>query len=423
MAATVSADLSPSDFYSSDLRTIYQAILNLCADQKPIDIISIYHECKGAGNITISLISDLDDCGLNENVEYYIDSIQKHARARRVIQDCYRWAETLAKDPTTDIAPQIVDAMSDMATTTQKGVQSFRDMMSEHDAWLNEGTKEACLTTLIDPLDDLIHCQEDYLWVIGARPKTGKTTFVIDLFARFAMSGQGTGLFFSLEMAAERIMRKFHTRIIPHKDYIQRKIDSKVHPVTMQDLLLEYRERLYDLPVKLVDSKHSIEEICAAARSECRADPSIKYIAIDYVEMISSTTAPGGGIETINQALRSLVALKKELKVPIFLVSQLRRRGGDVGRYEEPTMDELKGSGLIEQSADVMVLLWEDRMVDSERRMCSSRYRKIGAKIIQRDGATGVVHLLNYPQQSRYQAWPYKGGPIDCTASTNQQQT
>ena len=125
--------------------------------------------------------------------------------------------------------------------------------------------------------------------------------------------------------------------------------------------------------------------------------------------MITSTEKFNGPVETINHALRSLVALKKEVKRPIILVAQLRRRSEEFAG--EPSMDELKGSGLIEQSADVILLLWEAPMTDAETQLCNGAYRKIKARLVQRDGPHGVLDLEYYAPQARFVDWRMTGGP------------
>lgn len=404
--------VQPEHIEQPHLASILKAIYELSDSKTPIDPMSIANKVKENGGdkgIDAVYVASLTDTKASyKSVEYHAQRVQHYHLARRLHKLCIKWAKQSLGEPNEDL---VSAAAAELSALTQDSTSSvgLTDMRGLHDEWLRSGGTRACLSTGIKSLDGIVRMQPDYLVVVGARPKTGKTSLVVDLAVRFSGTQQGAGVFYSLEMAGDRLLRKFNARLCPHGEYKRRESGGS-GLLTTSDLLAEHAERTYKLPIRIVDGIYGIEAIAASVRHEIRRDPSVAYIMIDYIEMISTTAKCGTPVETLNHICRSLVALKKEIRRPIFLLSQLRRPdGGDAGA--EPGMSELKGSGLIEQSADVMLLLWEGGMSDAEAKMGADSYRKIKMKVVQRDGPHGVINLRYYPQQSLFGEWAFGGTP------------
>ncbi len=400
--------LRPEDFACEDSRDAYITMLQLWERQAPINVSTVMTEMNLNGlwktSSLMYLSNAVDAIGSSASLEFYVDTVRQLSHSRELYRLVLKWAGKIITKPADRSHAELI--ARDLRTIKGAGDSSktFSDLKGAYEEWLSAGDK-VYLQTHLEKLDDYVKCQQDYLWVIGARPKTGKTSFVVDLLSRFAATNQGGGLFYSLEMGADRIMRKFAARLVPHEAY-RRRVSGQDGLLTVSELLREHAEKLYEMPIKVIDDQHTIEDIVASARSEIARDPSIRYIAIDYVELIGTREKLNGSVEIINHALRTLVALKAELGRPVFLISQLRRRGEDFS--SEPSMDELKGSGLIEQSADVIILLWEGTMNQHERDRAGTCYRKINAKLVQRDGPHGVLEFAYYPQQSRFTTWTFR---------------
>jgi replicative DNA helicase len=103
----------------------------------------------------------------------------------------------------------------------------------------------------------------------------------------------------------------------------------------------------------------------------------------------------------ISQGLHSLA---KELNVAVLAVAQLNRESVK-GEVRRPKMSDIKESGAIEQDADVIILLfdelYENNKAAPDKKMEDVRHiEAIIAK--QRNGRTGVAHLLFSKQFSRY---------------------
>jgi replicative DNA helicase len=402
--------LEPDDFYVPAHRSTFRALCEMNEEGVPIDLLSVVQRMENdgrAGKVTAFDIAKMTDTSASTaTLDYHINQVAAYSNARRVITLGANWMRRAQKSPSSDLVSSVFTDVKALSNRACKSL-GMEDLRAAHEAWLEAGVDSAVLTTDIRQLDEKVKIQSDHLIVIGARPKTGKTALTIDLLARWSRS-QGAGLFYSLEMSADRIARRFAARLCDHGAW-RRRVSGQDGALSIRELLQDNAEKLYKMPIRIIDNQHDIEGICASIRHEIARDPSIKYIAIDYVEMITSKEKFNGPVETINHALRSLVALKKEIKRPIILVAQLRRRSEEFAG--EPSMDELKGSGLIEQSADVILLLWEAPMTDAETQLCNGAYRKIKARLVQRDGPHGVLDLEYYAPQARFVDWRMTGGP------------
>lgn len=399
--------LRPEDFYLPYTRALYTAICAMAAERLPINLCSVYSYVADSDlDTSATAASECTSTGATSaSIDFHINQVAAYSTARAVRAFGLNWSDRACRKPTGDHVPAMMAELKALNNRSCSG-RSPADLLQEHRAWLEKGDK-ACLETGLTHLDHLIKCLDDHLWVIAGRPKMGKTSFAVDLSYRIMANGYGRGLFYSLEMSAERILRKFHARLLDHKEYLRAVASHQID--ALPNLYLDSLEAYAKLPIDIVDDQHDIEGICASIRHECQRNPEISHIAIDYIEMIRTRERVSGPVETINHCLQSLVALKKEIRRPIFLLAQLRRRGSDMNASSPPSMDELKGSGLLEQSADVILMLHHMTEVDSVKRLCGDIYKPICAEVVQRDGPSGNLKFRAYPKQSLFEEWPEGG--------------
>lgn len=179
--------------------------------------------------------------------------------------------------------------------------------------------------------------------IIAARPSTGKTAFIEQIFWDSTKAGKKC-LFVSLEMSEEGLFKR----------HILRKTGKDLF---RDSLAWEERARLYDgIKDALGKSK-----IAAGAFSAPDIDRLIKenkpeIVLIDYLQQVASPRYLKGEFEQVTYATKQLAQLKMKYNIALVVASQYSRQVD-----EQPRLSDLRSSGQIEQDADVVISLWKKK--------------------------------------------------------------
>lgn len=106
---------------------------------------------------------------------------------------------------------------------------------------------------------------------------------------------------------------------------------------------------IYNMNYEIVNGSKSIKSIKSKIIKEQRDEHLIVFI--DYVGYVTNKTGQSDK-DRIGEIVRELNGITKDYDCTIFLVAQINRNGTDV-----PTMQDLKDSGELEQSADTIILI------------------------------------------------------------------
>lgn len=190
------------------------------------------------------------------------------------------------------------------------------------------------------------------LYIIGARPSQGKSALGLQ-FAQDTVDLMSKTLFISLEMGGKDLMK----RIVSFKSKIDLGylIQNKC-PVDKVNQLKESVERLKNNPIRIYEkSTLYIEDLKSLLVVE-KMKSGLDILFIDYLQLIRSRDKNLSRVEEIEKVSRELKALALELEIPIICLAQLNRQT-EYRSNKTPTISDLKGSGAIEQDADVVFLI------------------------------------------------------------------
>lgn len=211
--------------------------------------------------------------------------------------------------------------------------------------------------------------QKGNMIVLAARPSMGKTAFALNLAHNIANKSNQRVLFFSLEMTATEILR----RAISMETGIS---GNKLRRGNLRDD--EWRE-LIDGIRKIHNTKIFIDTdpylTIAEFRNKCKKfhrdavkDGVKDIIIIDYLQyMHAGEVIKNGNAKIINSVTdeiseisKNVKAVAKELDVPIIALAQLNRELEHRNTKKTsavPQLSDIKGSGSIEQDADIVMLI------------------------------------------------------------------
>ena len=200
------------------------------------------------------------------------------------------------------------------------------------------------------------------LCVIGARPGIGKTAFALQMAVEMAKNNTRV-VFFSMEMGQNEIVSRIiaNTQKLPNLLVQQKKIGGDG-----LEKIAKGAEMISMLPLEIMQSyslKCSDIEIYFDEMEAKGERPDV--IFVDYLQLMDNEIViEKGKVQTLSTTerlaavSRGLKKLAEKLQTPIIALAQLNREN-QKKQEKRPELHELKGSGSIEQDANVVIGLWE----------------------------------------------------------------
>ena len=404
----VSETLKPESFYEKSHQLIFQAIVDLALNQRPIDLLTVTEQLRTNGELeTIGgpfYISRLTEkVASTAHLEYHATIVAKKFLARELI----RYTGVIqgkAYDETTEVDELMQEAEGELFRISQRNIKNEATQINPIIKKSIELVQKAAaqkggvsgLRSGFTGLDKITSgWQNSDLIVIAARPSMGKTALVLSMAKNMAVNFNIPVALFSLEMSNVQLVNRLIVNVceIPGE-----KIKSgQLANYEWEQLDYKIKE-LYDARIFVDDTPSlSVFELRTKARRLVR-EHDIKCIFIDYLQLMNASGMNFGSREQeVSTISRSLKGLAKELDIPIIALSQLNRsveaRQGLEGK--RPQLADLRESGAIEQDADIVCFIHRPEYYkifeDDKGNSLIGMAEIIVAK--HRNGATGDVRL------------------------------
>lgn len=373
--------LTPESFYDERHGMIYEAIVNLFTQSRPIDVLTVADQLGRQGTLEAAggraYLSQLSlRVASSANIEHHARIIaQKHIMreliriATEVLQDAY--SETTDVFDLLDKVEQHLYEVT--ATNLKRDYHTSAGLAAQLLEHLEELRKKTDGLTGVPSgypaLDRLTSgFQPSDLIIVAARPAMGKTAFVLNVARNIAMDYKQGVAIFSLEMASLQLMQRLLS--------MQSRVEStklrsgKLDEVEWQQVLKAI-EDLSEAPIFIDDTPGiNIFELRAKCR-RLKSKHDIQLVVIDYLQLMSGgpDSKRGNREQEISAISRALKGLAKELNVPVIALSQLSRAVEMRGGEKRPQLSDLRESGAIEQDADIVSFLYRPEyygMTESE---------------------------------------------------------
>lgn len=369
--ADASPLLKPGHFRDPDDGAIWGACLGLHSAGKVADAVSVLDEMTRTGRawpqLAARLAELLDSFGTAAALPQYAAAVRDYALLRDLGQVAAR-VGSRCNAPDAPAAQILADAERELLALAEAGIGAGPRKLAEvlHDVHerINERTRTAAIgkaltgvSTGLAPLDDRTGgLQPGSLVILAARPSVGKTAVSGSMSIGAARAGHSV-LFCSLEQSSEELGERLlsaESGVVLHNLRV-----GAVNETQANDIL-DARDRLAPSPLYLDDSpSQGVLHIGSAARRLKRRG-QLGLVVVDYLQLIDHEQPRSPLHERIGATSQALKRLARELEVPVLALCQLNREveGRNDGR---PRLSDLRGSGEIEQNADVVVLLHRDR--------------------------------------------------------------
>lgn len=409
-------ELQPEDFYDPAHQELFRCMRSLHEARAPVDVVSLVTELDRMGKLRLvgdaGYVSDLIiRTPSSANVKHYSSVVADRSIQRRLIRagnDITRDAMNSAMevdDMLSEAERRIYDISLNQADDTLQHVGEIVISTYEQMEALRatKGEIIGIPTGFIDLDNKTSGLKKSDLIIVAGRPAMGKTSFAINIAQHAALNEGRTVAIFSLEMSREQLlMRMFSTESRIDLQKILSGTTSNMEVIEIANHLDEFRNsKLY------VDDSSSAN--VPSIRSKCRklkAREGLDLIVIDYLQLMRSSRKSENRQQEVSEITRSLKILARELDVPIMLLSQLSR-GPEQRAEHKPMLADLRESGAIEQDADIVMLLYREKVYDPD---ASDLAEVIIAK--HRNGPTGTVELYWRGEYTRFENASRSGSPF-----------
>ncbi len=396
--------LRPDTFYLQAHQDIYQVMMDLFANSKPIDILTVHEELKKRGKLDgiggVNYLMGLTNkVGSAANIEYHAHIVlQKYIQRQLIHISTLTISDAFADQK--DVLEMLDDAEQKLFDITDKNLNTGFQKISSVAAEVQKNIEKLSqredgltgVTTGFKELDKITNgWQRSDLIIIAARPGMGKTAFTLSLAANAAEAGTGVGIF-SLEMANEQLVQRLISMdsMIPATTLREGSLKTDQWPILANSV-----EHLSEMPIFIDDTPAiNIFELRAKCR-RLKQNHGIGLVVIDYLQLMSAgdNNKRGNREQEISSISRALKGMAKELDLPVIALSQLSRavetRGGD----KKPQLSDLRESGAIEQDADIVTFIYRPDYYELADNMDTPANT---AEVIiskHRNGSLGVVTL------------------------------
>lgn len=417
---TVSTIIDKGAFYVETHNIVYSAMLDLYANQYPIDLLTVTQKLREKKHLEsiggpVYLIELTNKVASSANIEYHCHLLKKDHTKRKIKRtgyDMYIQASepTGHPDEILQNAQSAIFALTDGAT---KGIVktasiAIKEEIERMDAVSKLKDGLIGTPTGIAAFDNAIGgLQQPDLWIIAARPGMGKTALVLSFIHAQVMSGISIAMF-SLEMSANQLVQ----RLISMEAGVPTPIIRDPRKATQQEAqrVQEAIETLSSVQLYLDDTPGiSILELSAKCR-KLKRDYDVKVIYVDYLQLMSgeAKSKQGNREQEISFISRSLKGLAKELNIPIVALSQLSRDVEKRGGSRRPQLADLRESGSLEQDADNIAFIYRAEYYKIFEDAQGESLRGVAEIIIEkyRNGEPQTVYLNWVSNLTQFRDFP-----------------
>lgn len=400
--------IAEDDFYSKQCGTLFEAMVELNDEGKPVDLVTLQDRLREKDVppevSSLEYIRDLITAvPTSANIKHYANIVAEKATLRRLIRlneeianTCYVGKESLEvilEDTEKRVFNLVQRRNTEEFVPIRQVVMNAMDQIEK--ASKNKGSVTGIATGFIDLDYRTAGMQPSDLVLIAARPSMGKTAFVLNIAQHVAFKLDQTVAIFSLEMSKEQLVNRLFS--------LESKVDAqKLRTGNLSD---GDWEKLIETAGVIGKSNLIIDDTpgisISELRSKCRKyklEHDLKMIIIDYLQLMSGSGKGDSRQQEISDISRSLKSLARELGVPVLALSQLSR-AVEQRPDHRPMLSDLRESGAIEQDADVVMFIYRDDYYNKDTE------KKGIAEIIiakQRNGPIGTTELVWLPEYTKF---------------------
>ena len=415
--AKVTEVLNADDFYREAHRVIFTAMLELYNKNEAVDLITVTDILRRDKKLEdiggIAYITSLANIVLTAaNVKYHADIVAEKSVLRQLVKVSTEIA-AMGYEANDEVGVLLDTAESRILEISNRKKKAdftpisavLMDSVQSIEKLLNNKGGLTGIPTGFNDLDKLtsgLH-PSDFI-ILAARPSMGKTALALNIVQNVALRAHKrvggdprSVAFFSLEMSKEQLVNRMLCA--------EASIDSqRLRIGEMSDKDWDALWAACDTMSKAkiyIDDTAGITVMDMRSRARrLKAEHGLDLIVVDYLQLMQGSgkrNTSGDRQQEVSEISRSLKALARELDVPVLALSQLSR-GVEARQVKRPMLSDLRGSGSLEQDADIVAFLYREDYYNPETE--NKHTELIIAK--HRNGPVDTVNLFFHKQFTKF---------------------
>jgi replicative DNA helicase len=410
--------LQPEYFYKPAHQEVYRAIIYLFAEANPVDMLTVTQQLRQMGKLELvggaSFIMQLTSLvNSAANIEYHARILIEQAMKRQLIEIATQ-IHKAAFNATSDVFETVDAVANSILQLNEVGLKKQTNraskIVTENIATLEEDVENPQriqknkIPSGLYSLDRHIGgFDKATLTILAARPAMGKTAFALNLILNATEIFKRPVAFFSLEMSERDLAYRLLAMLsgITSKKIKNRDLTTEgIRKVRQAEKLIQaFNLFIDDTPqLSILQFKAKVRRLVFSHQ--------VEFVIIDYLQLMkgyNSQTGQNRQLEVASIA-KELKAIAKEMDIPIIALSQINR-AVENRPDKRPMLSDLRESGEIEQSADIVGFLYRAAYYGITEDNLGNSTEGITELIIakHRDGKPGSVLLEFIPEYLKFQ--------------------
>lgn len=357
-------NLAPADFSDKDESRIFAAMREIAARREVLHLDSIDEELTRAHGVDTAarLMGIVTEAMSQYPLQQYrlpkfAESVHEGSRRRKlqqIAQAIARGAEDGQRD-LSELTDSARDALRKQAVTRGGWVSASEAC---HAAYEAAEQAQKPIPTGMSELDAILcgGLHRGEFTVLGARPAVGKSAVLLQMALNAAAHGARVA-FVSLEMSVHQIgarMIAAETSVNSGLLRSGQELPEKAW-ADMAGAMVAMDEKCGDRLRIIARGALTVEDL----RGELQTvvdNGGCDLLIVDYLQLLRTRQKTSSDFERVGAVSRALKAMTLDFGFPVVAAAQVRRQNNG-GVLRAPGMDELRGSGDIEQDADNVLLL------------------------------------------------------------------
>ena len=396
--------LTPSMFDEGACRDTFAAIQRLTYAGEPVDPVTVVNMATSAtlsaDNLKRNIMQMAETCPSVANVGSYAAQIVEDYRYQLIQADLLK---CMAKDA------MDADSVCRQLRRTLSMQDAIRNTQEDSTARDFDAVLDSALAQLDEPdnslklgwpeLDRFGVFHRTRVCVVAGRPGCGKTDFSLNLASR--LSKKYRVYYLTLEETAEALMNRMLSKVsrIDSGKITNKRLDERERRIidNTAGALRQHHNMMLD-----ADSNLTIDGLEAKLM---QYKPDVAFV--DHIGLLSPTDPRQTEYQRISEITRRLKVAAMKMGIVIVELCQIGRSGVKGSTEKFCNLEDLRGSGTIEQDANSAIFVENRRPEDSQELRGYSAYQKTAIMYAKnREGPTGVVAMRWQPQYHDWQPAP-----------------